>query len=132
MSDASTSAVAELMPKVTKTVKAKKAKGKKAAPKKAANGDRGPTARTRVFAHLAKKGPTTGPALKDALGLTGVPSFLKDELFGKTPRLRRKVEEGTRGVLYELTAAGRKDHEAGKVDENAAPATGGSPIPNGR
>ena len=94
---------------------------------------RGPSIRQRVF-ELLNKSPNgvTGAQIKEKLGLSGVPSILKDEGISEKPRIRRSVQEDVRGVLYHLTALGKKDLAAGKVDENAAPASGGKDWPNGR
>ena len=110
-----------------KSKKAPKAKAKKVKQTPAAE----QTIRERVFQTLAKT-PMTGPALKDKLGLSGVPSLLKDEGVCDQPRIRRESVEGTRGVVYSLTARGKKDLANGKVDENAAPASGGSDWPEGK
>lgn len=93
----------------------------------------GPTIRLRVFQLLAKapKG-LSGGQIKEQLGLGGVPSILKDELFGTTPRIRRKTVEGSRAVTYELTPAGREAVKKGKVDDGAAPSSSGQEIPEGR
>lgn len=112
----------------TKTEKAPKVAKVKA--EKVAK-ETGPTIRQRTFELLAKT-PMTGPAIKEKLAISGVPSFLKDEGVNDKPRIRRRAEEGVRGVLYELTALGKKDLAAGKVDENAAEASGGKEWPNGK
>lgn len=114
--------------------KAKPADGKQVAKGKAAvkaTKSTGETIRLRVFRALSKK-PQTGPQLAAALGLSGVPSLLKDEGVIAKARIRRKEVEGVRGVVYELTAAGKADLAKGAVDEHAAPASGGTPWPNGR
>lgn len=84
------------------------------------------TQRVLIFNMLAKagKGGMTGSEIRDELGVKGIPNLLKDEGVSDKPRIRRHKEEGKRGVLYSLTAEGLKDHKAGKVDENAAPASG--------
>lgn len=101
----------------------------KAAPAKAS----GPSIRERVFAALAKAAEgMTGKQVMEKLVLKGIPSLLKDEAICDKPRIKRVTKEGVRGVLYALTAAGRKDQEAGKVDDNAADPSSGKDWPNGR
>jgi hypothetical protein len=136
--DETAATIESLAPKAKPAKKAPKAKassnGKatKKAPAKKTEGDRGPTARERTFRLLAKTGGMTGPAIKEKLALSGVPSFLKDELFGAKPRIRRTTEEGTRGVIYQLTAAGKADLEKGTVDANAPESSAGKDIPSNR
>jgi len=109
----------------TATVKAKTAV-------KATNGKAEPTTiRLRVFQLLNKK-PSGGAEVKDKLGLSGIPSLLKDEAICAKPRICRKVEEGRRGVVYHLTALGKKDLVSGKVDENAADSSAGKDWPTNR
>ncbi len=118
MSETTTTAAVKT-PKAAKTVKAPAAKA-------------GPTIRQRVFAMIAKT-PSTGAAIKEKLALSGIPSLLKDEAVIAKPRIRRlEPQAGARGVVYELTALGKKDLAAGKVDENAAEASGGKPWPANR
>jgi hypothetical protein len=118
--------------KPARKAKAKKAKtAAKAKAKPSANGKAGPTVRERVFRLLAKT-PCTGPEVKAKLGLSGVPSLLKDEGVRQVPRIKREVAEGVRGVVYSLTAAGRRDLEAGKVDASAAEPSGGKDWPGSR
>lgn len=115
------------------TAKTETASPKAAPAKKTESGNgHGSTIRQRVFEALSKNGGMTGAAVKEALGLSGVPSLLKDELFGSKPRIRRKQVEGARGVVYELTATGKADLKAGKVDSNAADVSNGVPVPDGR
>lgn len=91
------------------------------------------TIRTRVFNLLAKsKEGLTGKQIMEKLELKGIPALLKDEGVCDKPRIKRKTQEGVRGVVYELTALGRKDQAAGKVDENAAEFAGGKDWPEGR
>jgi len=92
-----------------------------------------PSIRLRVF-ELLKKNPDglTGAQIKDKLELGGIPSLLKDEGLAATPRIKRATVEGVRGVLYLLTAAGKKAVETGKVDSGAAPSSSGKKWPNGR
>lgn len=112
-----------------------KAKAAKKAPKVKAKepSKRGPSVRQRVFALLAKSGDgLTGPAIMKKLNLSGVPALLKDEGVCAKPRIRRLDMEDVRGVMYTLTALGRSDLKAGKVDENAAESAAGKDWPNGR
>lgn len=113
----------------TSKVAPKAKKTKKAAKKTAAKS--GPTIREQVFKLLSHR-PSTGPYIKEKLGLSGVPSLLKDEGVSASPRIRRRDEEGVRGVVYELTARGKKDLADGKVDDNAAEPSGGKDWPDGR
>lgn len=118
-----------LMPKVGGKAKPAKA----ATPAKAAKPSSGPSVRERVFASLAKAAEgMTGKQVMDKLGLKGIPGLLKDEAICDKPRIKRVTKEGVRGVMYVLTAAGRKDQESGKVNDNAAEGSGGKEWPNGR
>lgn len=93
----------------------------------------GPTIRDRVFKLLAKNADgLTGAQIKDKLQLGGVPSLLKDEGVCEKPRLKRTVREDVRGVVYVLTALGRKAVEADKIDENAAPSAAGKDWNDGK
>lgn len=110
----------------------KKAAAKKGTKKAAAKGKskketkpRGESIRLRGFKLLAK-GDLTGAQVKEKLGLSGVPSFLKDEAVIATPRVKRftvpNPETGADGPThYTLTAAGKKALEKGTVDSEAAP-----------
>lgn len=118
-------ATTEKPAKAPKTPKVKPVKVEK--PK----AESGPTARQRVFA-LISTTPSTGAQIKEKLGLAGIPSFLKDEGVCEKPRIRRKVVEGARGVVYELTALGKSDLAKDKVDDNAAPVSSGKEWPNGK
>lgn len=124
----------KVVKKVSKKVSpvVKKAAGKKAT-KAAPKSSGGPSIRERVFA-LLNKSPNglTGGQIKDKLGLGGIPSLLKDEGVCDKPRIKRISEEGVRGVLYTLTALGKKAVEKGTVDSEAAPLASGQEWPAGR
>lgn len=78
--------------------------------------------RLRVFDLLnANAGGLTGKEVMVKLGLKGIPATLKDEGISAKPRIQREKKNGKRGVVYALTAAGKADLKAGKVDDNAAP-----------
>ena len=128
-----------------KPTKVAKKKVAKKAPKKAAKktakkavptggqGDKRDTVRLRMFRLLGKKSDgLTGAAIKEALELGGVPNILKDECMGDPPRIRRLDIEGTRGVVYQLTAAGKKAIENGTVNSGAPESAAGKEWPNGR
>lgn len=111
------------------TKPAKKKAAKKAAKPAAKKGEK--SIRQRVFELLAKGGQT-GAAIQKKLDLGGIPSLLKDEALCSNPRIRRQDIEGSRGVVYELTAKGKSDLGSGKVDENAAPSSSGKSFPKGK
>lgn len=117
-------------PATAKTAPAPKGKKEEATPKKASGKE---TIRTRLFKLLAKHTDgLSGRTVMEKLGLSGVPAILKDEGICEKPRIRRLVSEEARGVVYVLTALGKKDLEAGKVDDNAAPASKGQAWPEKR
>jgi len=126
-------AVVDPPAEATEEPKKKPAK-KDAKPAKAkAKTSNGPSVRQWVFELLAASpSGVTGPAVRDQLELAGIPSCLKDEGVCDKPRIRRSVVEGTRGVVYSLTALGKKDLKAGKVDINKAPSGANKPWPEGR
>ena len=121
--------------------KPKKAPAKKAAPKvkktvakaKKESTPRGPSIRLQVFKLLAKATDgLSGGAIKEKLELGGVPSLLKDEGCAANPRIKRHVNAEGRGVLYLLTAAGKKALEKDTVDSVAPKKAAGSDWPEGR
>lgn len=83
------------------------------------------TIRLRMFKLLAKGGQT-GAKIAEKLELSGIPNILRDEgIMANPPRIKREMIEGTRGVVYSLTAAGKKALEKGTVNSEApAAATG--------
>jgi hypothetical protein len=111
----------------------KAAKAKKAAVKKAPTKRTEPTIRHRVFT-LLNKSPNgyTGAQIKEKLELAGVPNLLKDEGLSDKPRIKRVDIEGVRGVVYQLTAAGRKAVADGTVDSNAAESAARVAWPDGK
>lgn len=122
--EAATVAKAALPP----LTKAKKARDPNAPRKTRGNATGGPTVRQQLFEFLDKRA-ATGAEVRDHLGLTTVPMILKDEGVCDEPRIERFVQEGSRGVLYSLTAKGKQDLADGKVDENAAPGSSGKAWP---
>lgn len=128
MSEATAVTITEAPTSVAPKAKKAKKPAEKKSPTKSSNG---PTVRERVF-KLINSRPMTGPAIMEKLELSGVPSFLKDEGVCAKPRIRRKVQEGVRGVVYELTALGKADLAKGAVNENAAEPSNGKEWPNGR
>lgn len=126
MSTETATVIETLAPKTKAKSAAKTAKAKAKT-----NGKKGSTVRERVFSLLAKT-PLTGAAIVTKLSLSGIPSLLKDEAICNKPRIRRKMQEGVRGVVYELTALGKKHLEEDLVDSNAAPSSAGQDWPNGR
>lgn len=126
--------------KVTKKA-TKKAVAKKATKKTVKKGakkestPRGPSIRSKVFALLKKHANgLTGPQIQEKLELQGVPALLKDEAIGEKNRIKRTTVEGVRGVVYVLTALGKKHADAGAetVDEFAAPKAAGMDWPSNR
>lgn len=123
----------EVKPAKKTPKKTVKAPAKKKAVKKAPAVARGDSIRLRVFKLLAKNvDGLTGRQIKDRLELSGVPNLLKDEGLADKPRIRRRDLEGVRGVVYQLTAAGKADLEKGKVDENAPTSAAGKEWPDGK
>lgn len=116
----------------TAAVKGTKKAAVKTAPaptKKKATSAEG-TIRSRVF-HLLQMNPQglTGGQVMGKLSLSGIPALLKDEGVRDNPRIKRETQEGVRGVLYLLTAAGKKAVEKGTVDSDAAEPSGGKEWP---
>jgi len=102
----------------------KTAKGKKAAKTKKESTPRGPSTRLRTFHLLAKHtNGLTNAAIREKLEVDAVASMLKSECLRKSsPRIRREEQEGVRGHVFLLTAAGKKAISDGTVDSEAAPA----------
>lgn len=109
------------------------APAKKVPPKKAPSltAD-GLTLRAAVFGMLngAADG-MTGSAIMEKLGKAGEPAytFIKDEGCSDAPRIARVTQEGVRGAVYKLTAAGKAAVKAGTVDSEAAPMSTGKTWP---
>jgi len=119
--------------KAAKSVKKKvaKKKGAKKAAKKQREGgrmdDSHDTIRLRIF-KLLKKNPNgqTGSQIAEKLELSGIPNLLRDEgIVASPPRIKREEIEGQRGVVYSLTAAGKKALENGTVNSGAPGAATG-------
>lgn len=111
--------------KVAKKKTAKKVAKKKAAKKsgepRGRMDDSHDTIRLRMF-KLLKKHPNglMGGEVMTKLELTGIPNLLRDEgIVASPPRIKRELEEGKRGVVYTLTAAGKKALENGTVNSGA-------------
>jgi len=111
-------------------------KGKAAVAKpepKKASVPRGDSIRLRTF-QLLNKHPNglTGAQIKERLELGGIPSLLKDEGCAATPRIKRQTQENVRGVVYVLSAAGRKALEKDTVDSDTPEKAAGQEWPANR
>ena len=118
-----------------KSAKAAKAvEGTKPAPVQVETASKTASVRLRVFKLLAKTvGGMSNGDLNEKLGVNATMYVLKSEcLRDKSPRLKRTFPEGSKGAVYEITAAGRKALEAGTVDSEAAPSAAGKEYPKGR
>jgi hypothetical protein len=112
--------------------KAAKKSPKKAAVKKASTRTE-KTIRSKVFDLLNRNSDgLTGAQIKEKLELSGVPNLLKDEGLSSKPRIRRSAIEGVRGVVYQLTAAGKHAIENGTVDSDAPESAAGKNWPSGK
>ncbi len=136
MTDELNTAVAPATKKATKKAVVKKVVkkvAKKTAAKKTESKRTGPTIRSQVFTLLAKHSDGyTGAQIMEKLNLKGIPALLKDEGVSATPRIKRASVEGVRGVVYQLTAAGRKAVEKDTVDSDAPESASGKDWPANR
>ena len=115
--------------RASKKVSLKKASPKKVSPKKATSKSVAKkssskiTMREKLFKLLADNPDgLTGKQVKDAISPSGVPAVIKNEAMRESnPLIKRKSVEGTRGVVYYLTVAGKKFVEKGDFSANPAP-----------
>ena len=87
------------------------------------------TQRFRVFKMLTKKKEMTGREIAEALGINGIPNFLKDEaIAGRMNQTKYESDTGaSTPALYSLTANGVKAYKNGTVDSEAPSSTAGKP-----
>jgi hypothetical protein len=84
------------------------------------------TTRLLVFKLLAKHADgLTMPQIKEKLSLKKPVALVKHECLADKPRMKREQHEGSRGMVYSLTAAGKKAITDGSVDSAAAPSSAG-------
>ena len=93
----------------------------------AGNGKERLTQRSRVFKMLTKKKEMTGREIAEALGIKGIPNFLKDEaIAGRMNQTKYENPTGTSTpALYSLTASGLKAVKNNTVDSEAPKTTAG-------
>lgn len=105
----------------------KKTTSKKTTPKKATPKKRGKSLRLQVFELLEKHvNGLGGPTIQQKLEVSGVPACLKHEWMrddDQAKRIKCEKHEESRGVIYIITAAGKKAIKDGTVDSKPAPSS---------